>query len=55
MPVYEIGFTISGKIKIEADSPEDAQEKFEKENLSIQEFAEQGELEVFDPVLEQVE
>lgn len=53
MPVYEIGFTISGKIKIEADSPEDAQEKLEAQNLSKEEFAEQGDLEVFDPILEQ--
>ena len=55
MPVFDIPFTISGRIKIEAEDVADAKAKLEEADLSQEQYAEQGELEVFEPVLEQTE
>ena len=53
MPVFDIPFTISGRIKIEAEDVADAKEKLEAQDLTKEEFAEHGELEVGEPVEEQ--
>lgn len=56
MPVWKFPFTISGELKIEAEDAEDAKEKLAEQNLTIEEYAAHGALEVDeDPTLEQVE
>lgn len=56
MPVFNFHFVIAGALKIEADGVEDAKEKLAAQNLTKEEYAELGELEVDEePTLEQLE
>lgn len=56
MPVFTFSFDITGQIKIEAEDVADAKEKLAAQNLSKEEIAEHGELNLDEePTLEVLE